>query len=321
MSATKRSLYAIDTYFSESWDDARNVLGDGLGAFCERHASVLLKADAVAARRLKPTLAWLHEQGFAIVAPVPVRLTRHVTRAIWRYQWNMATPDRKEMADLLFGLCDSMFLLVRLPSPGDLPATVALSHMKGPADPAKRRPGELRFHLGRHNFLINYVHTADEPADLLYEIGVFFPSAVRRRLFSQARAGGDSLAEAEALAEELYAQVPECDFDLAAALDRVASRCAATRPRGAPGDRDALSGLVTAVRAGRSRDWRLLFDLAGRLGVEIDPWDRVTIGTHLMTSSIADRDKVLPPTTPGDWGAQAEPAGGRSAERGSKAHR
>jgi hypothetical protein len=65
------------------------------------------------------------------------------------------------------------------------------------------------------------VHTADEPADVIRELGVHLDYATRGQVLRQALTGDDASAQARALAEELYAAAPARDLSFAPAAARV----------------------------------------------------------------------------------------------------
>src|SRR5262249_6648491 len=132
----KRGLFAVDSYFRDSWEDLCDLPPDDIELILRHHALLLLKTDAVVGRRLNAALDWLAEQG-VVVAAERVRLDRHIIRAMWQYQWNVASRDRRDLADLIGHGSDSLVLIVRMPA-HVRPATVRLSEAKGSADPARR---------------------------------------------------------------------------------------------------------------------------------------------------------------------------------------
>jgi hypothetical protein len=214
----KRALFAVDSYFRDGWDDLLEVVPEP-SVLLHTHATLLLKPDAVAGRRLEAALDWLLEQGALVVAAERIRLDRHTTRAMWWYQWNVATRERRELADALVTAGESLLLVARLPD-APTPATLRLSNLKGPADPAKREPWQLRQRLDNDNFLINFVHTADEPADLIREFGILLDGPDRRRVFGELQAGEDQEQKARGIIEDLYRRQDAHDLSFAAAQER-----------------------------------------------------------------------------------------------------
>jgi hypothetical protein len=310
----KRALFAVDTHFRESWEDL-TALGGAARELAHRHALVLLKPDAVAARKLEPTLCWLAEQQAVVVAAERGRLCRHQTRAMWRYQWNVATRDRRDLADLLVAAGESLLLVVRLPD-GPVPAAVRLSNRKGPADPGRRRPWQLRHRLGGGNYLINFVHVADEPADLVRELGVLCGHMDRRRVYRAMLDGADRSAQAREQVARLYRNTPERDLGLDGVIHRLKRRLDGADRSGArggdPAAADELAAALARMEAGPPADWRGIRPLAERAGLAMHPWDEIVLGTSLMVASEPGTAPVLSDVPEEAWAGQpggAAPSG------------
>ncbi|WP_163511860.1 nucleoside-diphosphate kinase [Fodinicola acaciae] len=183
----KRELFDDDTYYLECWDDFRDALAPArLREFCEHHSFLLVKPEALLTGRLPAILSWLRARGWLVAAVRDVPYCRHVLRGLWRYHWNAVSRQHREVVDLLFRACPALLLVVRHAKAG---ATAALAAQKGPSKPARRRPGELRAELGAYNAYLNFVHSPDEPADLVRELGVLLPSASRAALIDEATRG------------------------------------------------------------------------------------------------------------------------------------
>lgn len=301
-SSAKREYFGADTYYLESSEQvaellaARNGGSDagGVTNFAFRHALLLLKPDAVAARQVLPAIDWLGENGFRIVAAAPVRLTRTVVRALWHYQWNLATAYRRRLADQFLGSTDSLVLVVRPEAVSEIPTSVLLTELKGPTDPDARVPGQLRYKLGRYCYLLNLVHTADEPADVLRELAVYFDTARRAAVYAEALSGLDRRDQARALAGQLYAQVPERDLTFEPAAKRLAAATDDLLADGALPD-PLRTELRTAATADPSDPaaWRRLLELAWRHGLPFDTWDMTVVGSNAFPMKRAGFGPVL----------------------------
>jgi hypothetical protein len=299
----KKALFAVDTYFRDSWEDLGELPADRVEVILRQHALLLLKPDAVVGRRLHAALHWATEQG-TVVAAERVRVDRHGIRAMWRYQWNVASRDRRDLSDLLGADGgDALLLILRLPA-DTRPATVRISEAKGSADPAKRQPWQLRHRLGNENFLLNFVHAADEPADLVREIGVLFDAPQRRALYRKVAAGADARSTALAEIEALYADHPPRDLSLSGLVKRTYERL---DERTDPAARD-LAAALSGTEVGLNADWRGLCDLAERAGVPLDGWDRAVLGTHLMVASESGTVPILAGVPVREWDARTDPA-------------
>lgn len=285
----KRALFAVDTYFRESLEDVERVAGAADAVHdC---GALLLKAEASAMRLLEPALDWLLERGARIVAADLCQLTRRTTRAMWQYQWNVATRDRRDLADMMLKAGPSLSLIVRLP-PDPVPAAVRLSEWKGPADPARRLPDQLRYRLGPQNFLINYVHAADEPADVIREVGILFTPERRLAIYEAAVAGVDAEADARRLIAELYDRIPARDLT----FDTLHARLArAVEPD------PVLRERLAAAAAGADRDWRGLCRMLDDAGIGLDRWDSIVLGTTLMEHTEPGLDQILGGVSGVEW--------------------
>ncbi|MFB7243861.1 nucleoside-diphosphate kinase [Streptomyces populi] len=278
----KQRLYGADTYYQESHDQLA-ALTDDVTGFAHRHALLLLKPDAVVARRLDAAADWLAGQGFTIAGAGVTRLTRTMIRSLWYFQWNLATPHRRRLAALFLEDADALVLLVRPENDLDVPASVELTRLKGPTDPDARRPGQLRHLLGRYSYLLNLVHTPDEPADVLRELAVHFDETERDRLFRSALAGEDRAAHAHELTGLLYAATEPRDLDFGPALARL--RDTVSRHRGA--DPSAAP--------------RELLESAWRRGIDLDPWDAVIVGSKVLPMRQPGRAPVLDGADADTW--------------------
>ncbi|MFR9797992.1 nucleoside-diphosphate kinase [Streptomyces sp. MS06] len=270
----KRRLYGADTYYQESHEQLA-ALTDDVTGFAHRHALLLLKPDAVVSRRLDAAVLWLVQRDFRIVGAAVTRLTRTMIRSLWYFQWNLATPQRRRLAALFLEDADALVLVVRPGRPPDVPAPVELTRLKGPTDPEARRPGQLRHLLGRYSYLLNLVHTPDEPADVLRELAVHFDHATRERLFRSALAGEDRTTHALELADDLYAAAEPRELDFAPAAERL---------------RDAVR-LHPRVDADASP--RILLERAWQYGIAVDPWDTVIVGSAVLPMRQPGRVPVL----------------------------
>lgn len=226
----KVEAYAGEVFFRESWRDLEALAGDDAEQLANQHALILFKPDGLAAGAVEPALAILAEQEFAPAAGAVVCLDRQTTRWLWLYRFNVATVDRVRLHDRVNEAGPSLAVVLRderAGAPGALPGTVRLTDCKGPSRPERRRPDQLRSRLGVDDRLLNFVHTSDEPADLVRELGVLLAPVERRALLGRLLDPGSwplwlaahrplleaSRAAAPGLWEELAAAVAEIELD------------------------------------------------------------------------------------------------------------
>ncbi|WP_063061881.1 nucleoside-diphosphate kinase [Nocardia sienata] len=278
----KAAAYLGDTYVLECVDQLRRLRIDP-AAFASRHSLLLLTPGAIVARAVDPTLKWLSGNGFRVVDAEAVPLNRHLVRALWRYTWHTASPERRRLTDLLAGISEALLLVVTGPD-GDLPAPVRLADGSGPGDPTQRRPGQLRYLLGRRRTVLDPVHTPEDPADVVRELAVFFPETRRAEVISRAYTGADSAETARNLADALYARTPCRSFDETVALDRILrdlDRVGAP----APADFDAGSAGARAAMLTRA--------LAS--GLDIDAWSAIVLGAEVLPMGAEPGPQALRP--------------------------
>jgi len=296
-SAAKATLYSVDTYFAEAWSDLHARWPDPI-RFAWEHGMLVVKPDAFAGRRAHLILEWLDEAGFVIAEARRLSFDRHSIRAEWRYQWNMATPDRKKLMDVLLKLSDSMLILVRSRDQIDVPTTVRLTDLKGPAEVAKRRPDHLRWNLGLSSAILSFLHTADEPADVVRELGIHATAAERIALLERLACRPDAGATAWALCDQLYAEVPFNHLDPVEIGLRL-EHAADPDVEGAVGQGE-LYRLAQELQRGVCADWKTIPKLARQTGVPFGPWDEVVLTASNIIPNFPGRESVLR-TEPRDW--------------------
>jgi nucleoside diphosphate kinase len=284
----KRELYGADPYFREAAWDAANVLGNKLYSMLHSTALLVVKPEALAARRLQMILSYIEANDFQPVSYRLLQFSRHVVRELWRYQWNAATIEKMELADrtlcsfptgILLGLREAR-------SPRRVPAAVRLQSLKGAAVSEKREPGTIRAVLRAPNRMISFVHTSDEPADVLRELGVFLGRPERVRFFEdlgeQAPAGIDEEGRREL--ERVEDAVPPTDFDTTAAFTRM------TEAASEPLRKELVRHRDRYVETGRIDWWRFL-DLTRRSGAM--EWDVLAVCTAALDHETSAHSPTL----------------------------
>lgn len=288
VSNDKLELYAADTFFVESWEDLIEVAGDDAMNVAAVMAGLTLKPDAVVARVGKRALRWLWAEGFSVIAAERVLFDRRMIREIWRYAWNAATRDRKDVMDLLMSATPSLFIALRGPSP----AAWRLSARKGAADRSNRATDDLREVLGAKTPLINFVHTTDEAADVIRELGVYFGAEARRRLYRAALAPPLDPAQVADVLAQIEESVPHHDLAVEGAVARVLRELSA-HPRDQDGSR-ALDECLARVLDGEPVEWRTLDRLLHELRLPCSDWDRIVIACHAVQLDTPGAERLLP---------------------------
>jgi nucleoside diphosphate kinase len=254
------SRYETDTYFVQTRDVLDRLQLDAAG-FSFGRAVLLLKPDAAVTGGMGRAVTWLLVNGYRVVGAHPVQLTPLHLRALWYFNWHRATADRRRLADELAQVCPALVLIVTHPDRTQ-PVSVRLTADKGPADPAQRTPGQLRHTLSSGTYLLNQVHSPDDPDDVLRELSIYFPEAVLGEVISAAAAGADASADAVRLASEIESGVPRRNGDLATAQDDTRRRL-----------RDA----GVNIRPVTGRDWLAAIETADRHHIRLDAWYRIVL--------------------------------------------
>ncbi|GII88866.1 hypothetical protein Ssi03_68560 [Sphaerisporangium siamense] len=287
--AVKAELYRTDPYFRHG--AFRTDVADALAT-----TFVVAKPDAVAGRRVPPVLEFLDENGFAVVAAARFRFTPLLTREVWRYQFNIASWARAEVVDLLLPAGDSLLLTLRDTLPdttrGPLPAACRLAALKGAADPRSRRGDTLRTRLGGPTTLFNFVHTADEPADVVRELALLELATGAPVIATARRKDPVPDAELSAAVRALHDACPAHDLDARASLRRLAA-CP---------DEEVARLARRALDGDPSADWSALLDLfPGRTPPAPLLWDVLSVATSQIESNVPGLSPQIPTVAAHTW--------------------
>jgi hypothetical protein len=292
--AGKLDWYAFDPYFRDACEDAATLGAAGRPPDLRRHAFIVFRPDAVLTRSIGAGLEVLTSAGFEVLDAVEFTYSHLHVREGWRYQLNIATRDRIEAMDLIMGATPSLFCLVRGPtSGGQPPASALLAGLKGPSAPEARRPGQIRAEMGPvQASVLTFVHTPDEPADLLRELAVFLPPAARQRaldLLARQRPAWPSARLEEAVAA-LYARTPAHSLEAEPVLDRLRT-----------GANPAGRRLLDQIAAGRSCSMRPTLEALRRLDAGFSDLDAIAICARIGEQHIGGADPVIPDVDPALW--------------------
>ena len=279
--------YAADVYFREGWEDLVLCAGQKAAEIAARHTLVLIKPEAIVARRAERILEWLGSSGFHVVGAAPVQMNRHVARALWQYQWNLAARDRKDACDLMLAGTPAIAVIVRAPADGATSAAQTFAALKGPADPAQRKPGQLRHMLGGTSTQMNFIHSADEPADVVRELAVLVDHDLRMEVMRDMVAGSDRFARAWSIHDGIAASAPRNELSLDAALERLLD---AARKAGS----QDCARLLDDMKTGQSGDWRGLQAALGRCGASFEAWDLITVANHMIEMDLPGVRFLIP---------------------------
>lgn len=284
-STTKRSLYSQEIYLREAHRDMANELCHQLSYFLHSYALMIIKPDGLATGKLEPVLHHVRAQGFAISVIREFRMTRHHWRELWRYQLNAASLDRLAVADAFLTDQTALLVIVHDAKQEAAPATVRLTALKGSPSPRGRDEHTLRSLIGQTNRVLSFIHVADEPADLLRELGIILSRSERRqmvgRLGHHLRSAHEDGSEIAKVIDSHSLPLKEVSTD--ASLRRVeieitAQIDAATIHNSAAAE--SLQKAILSMKAGRSISMLGLLESLEAIGASCDSWDLAVLGAH-----------------------------------------
>jgi hypothetical protein len=201
----KHRVYQCDVHFTAALGTAREVWPDerGLSAFLWNHAALLLRPEAILARRSRSLFPVLRAHGLIPVAVRRIRIMGEQAGLLWRYQANVMTPAHCLLLQRLLAAGPSIYVILKDYSERkSTPATGHLTYLKGPTLMTRRRPLHLRSLAGPAVAnILSYLHVADDPADFLRELATLFPTSLFLELLREAAAGQDRTGAALAALE------------------------------------------------------------------------------------------------------------------------
>ncbi len=203
----KLELYNRDTYFLEGREVALGCFesADVATEWLRTHTYALVKPETLLTGRLPHLLEWLEAHKIRVEYAKCLQLSRHAIRALWFYHWNAVGQGHRLVVDRLLGANDCLLLTLKSED-GDPLTPARFATLKGPARVVERAPGELRRSLGNYNLLLNFVHSPDEPADLLRELAVLLDSCDLERVLRDGRLDRCIPAIGQIVAPDLNAQ-------------------------------------------------------------------------------------------------------------------
>ncbi|WP_327350796.1 nucleoside-diphosphate kinase [Streptomyces sp. NBC_01304] len=258
----RRTTYPDDVYFREM----AVVLDRRDPAETDRallHSTfVMFKPDAVVGRRVEPALAFLAGRGFEPLGALAVRVDARVCRELWRYQINAAPLAVIRAVDMILESGPPcLFVALRDtwgPERTGTTAAQRLAALKGSSKNRAEQADSLRGALGCELMCLNFLHSPDDPADLIREVGVLLPGRREEALTMLAgEVSSPRAAEPAAMARRLYAAHPPHPLTPAAPIG----------PRRQPVDSTALLTQVAELAA----------DDHG-----LPLWDRIVIAAQLV---------------------------------------
>jgi hypothetical protein len=207
----KERLYLLDPAYRSGLRSFQETPSDP--AALHRRALALLRPDAFYFRKAHQIVAFLRRHDLVPIAWQPVRLSWHQVLDLWRYQLTKATDDRLALGCELL-TCEPSVLLLLADTRGaaDIPASVRLWSLKGAFGAVSRSRGNLRDALAVRHRMFGFVHTADEPIDLVRELGVLLPHQRRLMLWRRAHRNADTSPDLTRFIDRRYDALPAVEW-------------------------------------------------------------------------------------------------------------
>jgi hypothetical protein len=240
-------------------------------------AALSLKPDAVVGRRGSTILDFALGRGFMPIAAQRFGFCRHSMRELWRYDWHEYPVDRLAFSTHWYTATDVIIILFRdINVVGQLPASVRLAGMKGSAIAEERNASDLRSVLNPPNRILNFVHVADEPADVIRELGICLDEESRRQILLDAKENFEIGADKQVstLLHSLEIAYAEHDLDAIKSLARLEMSSALSA--------DAAAYLRSTINEGRRLSWSHLCHLINPHNAIVDRWDFICLASVLI---------------------------------------
>ncbi len=288
-SKAKRRLYAEDPHFRAGYISFANAVGmEAVADFTWPLASVILKPESLAGRTALACCMFLFAHGFVPLAATAVHLSSLAVREIWRYQINVATEERLYAMDRIFASGPSVFLVLRRPqereSAEGASASSMLNEIKGPSEPSKRKPWHLRASIGAApSRLLTHVHVAEEPADVIRDVGVLFDEPQRRGLLQSIPQGEMKQDEVIDVVNDAASAYPEHDLDPTASVRRLRQFLKRAASQDSNEALALASSWLDSAEQGVASDWHRFITTVDLLDIDFDVWDLITVGSDVMT--------------------------------------
>ena len=298
----KLNLYRRDPAFLQGWFD---VLAFSEGRCASRDllwnmGSILLKTDSVISNRAIAGINAICRAGYSIDYAAPVEFDEVKVQRLWEHSLGRYSPERVSILSKLMSMAPSIYISIRLEkSPSPLPVSTTITRFKGEAEPDKRRPGQLRYEMGAPKTgILNMVHSSDEPADVVREMGLLLDAKARQNLLASIGKGA-AKPYALTLAENLCADAPHHDLDITSSTARIKASIARLPDASKPNAEALLSAAYETCRPTTAlQELGALLTSAGHVP---EPLDMLVISAHLAPLKRAVKRQPFPSVEEHHW--------------------
>lgn len=299
----KRSFYAYEPFFREAYADISQVVGHRAHEVLHRYATLCFLPDAIAGRKIEAGLEFLERAGFEVVSLYQVQYDFRSYNADWRFQLNDTTIERTELSHALVEMSPSLLAILRdRCSESSVPASVKLKRLKGASNPTKRASLNMRDSLGSVNRMIKFIHSADEPIDLIRMLGILFSRTQRLSLLEDLKEGIIcSNVDIQATIRDLYGRCPVHDLDFEKSYWRFVEKIS---PSDETSEKHAARQLIrqmTDAKHGAAVDWLTVMDCMHSLRLDVRDWDFIVALSHLIKHKFDGVGSTISSDGDQDW--------------------
>ena len=270
-----------DLYVYECTHLLREHFGVRFAQWSKNTALMMFKPDAIVGRRGHRILSFCEEHGFYVKSSAVVKLNRHSMREIWRFDWQIYPIERLSFSTLWYTANETIAILFEQDDTHPEPASMRLGSLKGGAH-REYPPGSLRASLNPPNKILNFVHIADHPLDVVREIGILFDDFSRAN-FMLKSADRNPGAAVSALLEQiakLEGMYPAHDLAFEASLGRLQKADLI-----APQHAQSMRMLKAHQRFISFADMHAYFDIASAPPEHV--WDMITSLSYIIQPEIS----------------------------------
>lgn len=217
VSKKKILLYSQDPYFREGYKIFESILGSQLNIFCKKHTYILIRPDAVVARKVDLIINELKKINFEPIYSRTLKINRHMSRAIWFYHLNAAPTERFSIIDFFFQDKECLFVIFKNDKCTN--ASLELSRIKGSVDIKKRNNNHLRSKICAESNLLSFIHTPDDSCDVIREMMIFFTTRLIKNIFNSMNSNNKQ--DINLIIQKLYKNTKRKDLSIKTVFQKV----------------------------------------------------------------------------------------------------
>jgi nucleoside diphosphate kinase len=176
----KREIYGRDQYFIASWNEFFSLFQSykAIKDCLWNTALLLAKPEAIGSGKGDIIKNLLDDSGYQIIAVKRLYVDKKQTSALWQHSLGRYSDERFHLlVDLMASGPSVLFVVKNRKSHNNLPLSIQLTTLKGSTVPSERTENCLRSACSEiQSTFLNYIHTSDEPCDVVRELGILLSS-------------------------------------------------------------------------------------------------------------------------------------------------